>query len=127
MKLNELSTLAHENAKRKGFYERTRELPELLMLVVGELSEAVEAERAGRTITKSFQGILKSFSSPKNWNQSTVQQYEAIVRGSIEEELADAFIRLFDVCGFYGVDIESAIESKMLYNETRPKKHGKKY
>lgn len=47
MTLNELCTAAHTAAVEKGWYERPRELPELLMLIVTELAEAVEADRAG--------------------------------------------------------------------------------
>ena len=50
-----------------------------------------------------------------------------MIRGTVPEEIADAFIRLFDLCGFYGIDIEAHIKAKMAYNATRPAKHGKKY
>ena len=53
--------------------------------------------------------------------------FEALVKDSVEDEIADAFIRLFDLCGFYGIDIEAHIKAKMAYNATRPAKHGKKY
>ena len=48
--LNELSNKAHAAAVEKGFYERKRDLPELAMLIITELSEAVEAERKGAKI-----------------------------------------------------------------------------
>lgn len=41
-------------------------------------------------------------------------------------EIADSFIRLMDVCGTHGIDIEEEIKNKMKYNEERPYKHGKK-
>ena len=44
---------------------------------------------------------------------------------NFREELADAFIRLFDLCGGLGVDIEAEIEKKSNKNKTRPYKHGK--
>lgn len=43
------------------------------------------------------------------------------------EELADVAIRLFDLCGGLGIDLESAINAKMAVNEGRPKLHGKQY
>jgi hypothetical protein len=46
---------------------------------------------------------------------------------SVELEIADTFIRLFDLCGFYGIDIDSHVAAKMAYNTTRPPKHGKAY
>lgn len=44
---------------------------------------------------------------------------------NFKEELADVFIRLFDLCGGLGIDIESSIDNKCQKNKTRPYKHGK--
>lgn len=46
-------------------------------------------------------------------------------RDNFEEEIADTFIRLFDICGTMGIDIETAITAKMRKNEKRPRKHGR--
>jgi NTP pyrophosphatase (non-canonical NTP hydrolase) len=40
--------------------------------------------------------------------------------------LADACIRIFDTCGYLGIDIEAAILAKMERNKQRPYKHGGK-
>jgi len=44
---------------------------------------------------------------------------------NFKEELADTFIRLLDLCGGLGIDIEEEIEKKSLKNKNRPYKHGK--
>jgi NTP pyrophosphatase (non-canonical NTP hydrolase) len=44
---------------------------------------------------------------------------------NFDEELADTFIRLFDLCGGLGIDIEAQIMKKCEKNKTRPYKHGK--
>ena len=52
-----------------------------------------------------------------------------------EVEIADAFIRLFDYCGYRGFDIDGAIAEKRAYNavrkdhtiEERLKLNGKKF
>ena len=44
---------------------------------------------------------------------------------NFREEIADAFIRLFDFCGGLGIDIESEIAKKSMINKGRPYKHGK--
>jgi NTP pyrophosphatase (non-canonical NTP hydrolase) len=56
---------------------------------------------------------------------------EADRKGNTEnfvEELADVCIRVFDLCGSRGIDLEAAITKKMEFNRTRSYKHGgKKY
>ncbi|MFT5387718.1 MAG: NTP pyrophosphatase (non-canonical NTP hydrolase) [Lysobacterales bacterium] len=44
---------------------------------------------------------------------------------NFQEEIADAFIRLFDFCGGMGIDIEEEISKKCDINKKRPYKHGK--
>ena len=44
---------------------------------------------------------------------------------NFKEELADTFIRLFDMCGGMGIDIEAEILKKCEKNKLRPYKHGK--
>ena len=124
--INQLCHEAHAAAVEKGFYERERNLPELLMLVVSELSEAMEAERNGEMVALGNQSLAKVFADAKVdawWPMHFAED----MRGTIEEEIADACIRLFDLCGYYGIDLESWIVAKMKYNATRPRKHGKAY
>ena len=44
---------------------------------------------------------------------------------NFKEELADAFIRLFDLCGGLDIDIAAEITKKSEKNKNRPYKHGK--
>lgn len=44
---------------------------------------------------------------------------------NFKEELADTFIRLFDLCGGLGIDVEGEILKKCEKNKQRPYKHGK--
>ena len=53
---------------------------------------------------------------------------EAVRKNDIdnfEEELADAVIRIFDICGTMDIDLEAEISLKMKINEQRPIRHGK--
>jgi NTP pyrophosphatase (non-canonical NTP hydrolase) len=45
---------------------------------------------------------------------------------NFEEELADVCIRIFDLCGSSGIDLEKAIQKKMERNKGRSYKHGGK-
>jgi len=47
--------------------------------------------------------------------------------GLLREEVADVAIRLFDLCGALGIDLENEIALKMAKNEDRPFRHGKQY
>ena len=74
------------------------------------LSEALEAYRNGLEISETYE-----FS----------EMYSTKLEG-IPIELADVIIRIADLCGHYGIDLESAIEEKMEYNKTRSYRHGNK-
>ena len=54
---------------------------------------------------------------------------EAVRKGdenNFREELADVFIRLLDITGTMGIDIENEIIEKMKINKNRPYLHNKK-
>jgi NTP pyrophosphatase (non-canonical NTP hydrolase) len=121
-------------AKSKGFWEGERNKPEMLMLVVSELAEALEALRkddyADQDVVESLSHDLELDRTDEefllkaiNWKTS----FEQGVKSSFEDELADVAIRLFDLCGGLGVDLEKHIEMKMKYNSMRGYKHGKKF
>lgn len=44
-----------------------------------------------------------------------------------EEEFADCVIRIMDMCAGRGYHLGEAIIAKMVFNETRPEKHGKQF
>jgi NTP pyrophosphatase (non-canonical NTP hydrolase) len=119
--LNELCTAAHSAAVAKGWYERPRELPELLMLVVSELSEALEADRNGRHAPRVPEQNSKYDIS------RFVNNFDDFVKDTVEDEIADAVIRIADLCGHLGIDLDAHVAAKMKYNLTRPYKHGKAY
>lgn len=126
MNISELIKKAHEYAVEKGFYPEgeERNTGELLMLIVSELGEALEAHRYNRfvDVKKVVNNPLNSFDFPQ-WKFN----FEACIKDTFEDEIADVFIRLFDLCGYLEIDIEKHISAKMAYNKTRPQKHGKEY
>jgi NTP pyrophosphatase (non-canonical NTP hydrolase) len=48
-------------------------------------------------------------------------------KSHFNEEIADTFIRLGDLCEWLCIDIEKEIKEKMEKNKKRPYKHGKMY
>lgn len=139
--LNEASRIIHESNKQKGFYDNPREIGTLLMLVVSELSEALEADRKNKhTDWDNFEQMLgKSISLNKKFIMPVIfrdtndtenfenKTFEILIKDTFEDEIADAMIRLFDLCGYMGIDIEKHIDLKLKYNQRRPHKHGKNY
>jgi len=54
-----------------------------------------------------------------------MEAYRKENKENFDEELADTFIRLLDLCGGLGIDIEEEIAKKCEKNKKRPYKHGK--
>jgi NTP pyrophosphatase (non-canonical NTP hydrolase) len=119
--LNKLRDEIHEYAINKGFWDNKRETGTLLMLCVSELAEAMEADRNG--LYADLELIEKDKENFIDFKWS----FENSIKDTFEDELADTIIRILDLCGAKGIDIEKHIELKMKYNATREKMHGKKY
>lgn len=125
---------AHAVAKEKGFWETDRNVSEMLMLIVSELAEAQEALRkihyADPFASSDLERDLELDKTDEEFLLKTLtwkKKFEDCVKSSFEDELADVAIRLFDLCGGLGIDLEKHIELKMKYNSLRGYKHGKAF
>ena len=125
MTLNELRDEIFANAEKHGFH-KNKNFGESLMLVVSELSEALEADRNGKWRRTDCTGVGCD-KCPGCNGPLPPKDFERLFKGTVEEEIADAIIRLFDIAGVWEINLDWWIKSKMAYNETRPYKHGKKY
>lgn len=95
-----------------------------LMLITSELGEALEADRLGKHAPYVATKILMT----KDFNNEEVRSsFDKYVKDTVEDEIADAFLRLMGLVGKMDIDIESHIISKSEYNKMRPYKHSKKY
>jgi NTP pyrophosphatase (non-canonical NTP hydrolase) len=103
MSVAQLQEEIHRTAVEHGWWDQDRSIGEVLMLAVTELAEAMEAHRDGNPSSEKIDGFTK-----------------------VEEELVDTIIRILDLAGRMGFDIEGALRAKMAYNETRPYRHGGK-
>jgi NTP pyrophosphatase (non-canonical NTP hydrolase) len=132
--MEQLIKRAHEMAKEKGFWETERNVPEILMLIVSELSESLEALRKDHYADK---GVVKDLLQDLELNKTDEEfvikalefkvKFDEGVKSSFEDEIADVAIRLFDLCGGLDIDLQKHIELKMMYNSMRGYKHGKKF
>lgn len=101
--INDLVQTCYQESVKAGWHTdlatgqlKERNRAEMLMLIVSEISEAMEGERKG----------LKDDKLPH--------------RPMAEVELADAIIRCCDYAGRWGYDLGGAIEEKLEYNLNRP-------
>lgn len=140
MTLNEYRDAAHKNAVDHKFYEAENLLTETvekgsseenkgqlramlnsalfakkIALLQSEAGEALEADRKHRRCTANLNTIKDEWT------------FQHCVKDTVEDELADVFIRLMDTCGWLGIDIEKHVELKMKYNVSREALHGKAY
>lgn len=107
MHLNDLIKMSHNLAKQKGFWDEERNFGEMIALCHSELAEALEEYR---------QGFDPDFT-----------YYEFTKPCGVPSELADTVIRIFDLCGYFGINLEDIILEKLNYNSTRGYKHGKEF
>lgn len=101
MNLNDLAKKAFENAKAKGFHDEKHTDGHWLMLVMCELAEAVEADRCGKRADRKEFERLAGTCEDVVWPHL----FEMYIKDSVEDELADAVIRLLDYIGMKGFEI----------------------
>lgn len=90
--LNSLRDKAYQCAVAHGWHEENLSDEHFLCLVISELMEAVEADRKG------IHADIEAFN--KYYNRIDFEEnFERQIKGSVEEELADACIRLLDLAG----------------------------
>lgn len=121
--LNDLAQVIHQRNIEKGFYEKEKNIGEKLCLMHSEISEALEADRKDKYVQYSSMAAINGWTNDADF----IESYKDWVKGTFEEEMADIFIRLLDLCAFKKIDIVAHVTAKMRYNQFREKYHGKKY
>lgn len=101
MELNKLRDKAYKIASDHGFHEEELSNEHWITLVISELCEAVEADRKGRyaNVPKNKENTVFSQTTFHEDNVYLVENFNKYIKGSVEEELADACIRLLDFAG----------------------------
>lgn len=107
--ISNLADLIHEINKQHGFWPEVnpadRNFGEALALMHSELSEALEEHRSGRAAYYVEQG------KPEGW----------------AVEMVDCVIRILDYLSARGITVDALLREKILYNNSRPYKHGREY
>jgi NTP pyrophosphatase (non-canonical NTP hydrolase) len=110
----------NDDNKKKGFWDHPIEIGTRLMLLVSEAAEALEADRKGKRT--DLEGFYK-------WEKviGFEEAFIKYIKDTYEDELADIYIRLLDLCGGQDIPLGDYVELKLKYNRTRDHKHGKEY
>lgn len=106
---------AHKTGVEHGFWKTPYSDAHCLMLVVTELAEAIEADREGRRADREAyeRGIEARENLAGNAGASDIERYflnrlyvvfEGYIKDTLEDELADAVIRLADLTEARGLD-----------------------
>lgn len=144
MTLSELAHRIHKNNNDKGFYDdidgflaktisgeisrefydKYRELfiNKQLSLIITEVAEAIEIHRKHGIDISLEPEIIDELTDIEFG-----EQFENKYKDKLQDELGDTMIRLLDLIGYLGINIDKWIEAKLRYNKTRPYLHGKKY
>lgn len=121
MTISEIVDRAHQNAVKHGFWENPPEFGTAIALIHSELSEALEEMRVSPCPDSPMPLIYYTGDD----RVAAAPMMDCQKPEGVAIELADALIRIADLCGQMEIDLESAIALKMECNEGRPFKHGK--
>ena len=107
IKWNELRDKAHANAVEHGFWENKPSNEHFLCLVISELMEAVEAHRKRNRASVPEEKKDTAFdpSTFHSGNRYFRLTFEDLIKDTIEDELADAVIRVMDLAGANNVNL----------------------
>lgn len=105
MNLNKLRDKAYQCAVAHGWHDENQSDEHFLCLVISELMEAVEADRKGMHAKRdNFEYYMKQ---RKRDDGEFMYAFKHDIKDSVEDELADACIRVLDLAGLRGYDLDS--------------------
>lgn len=91
--ISEFVERSYDCACRHGFHDKELSVPHMLMLILTEVSEVVDADRKG------IRASLGWYNERSLTDRDFYSLYSEIVKPSVEAELADVVIRICDTCG----------------------------
>ncbi|OYD16602.1 hypothetical protein CH333_03040 [candidate division WOR-3 bacterium JGI_Cruoil_03_44_89] len=93
---------------------------------MNELAKEIADWREEKGFITSWDNMLEKLMLVVSEVSEAAECYRNDDKEGFNEEIADTFIRLFDISGTLGIDIEKEIGEKMEKNRKRPYRHGKK-
>lgn len=100
MNQNEIAKEIHQVMKTKGYHNNPKSDEHLLMLVITEVAELIEADRNSKVadIIK-LNNLMEKPIDESKFNKKFIDTFENLIKGTREEEFADIAIRLYDLAG----------------------------
>lgn len=90
-----------------------RNIGEMLMLIVSELGEALEAHRCGKFADwAAYHNLCSTTNKVTGDKADTVfnsSAFSIYIKDSFEDEIADVYIRLLDLCGYLGIEPDKEV------------------
>lgn len=122
MNLNKLRDKAYQCAVAHGWHEENLSDEHFLCLVISEIMEAVEADRKGKYANREqFDYYMKL---KERSNDEFVYAFKHGIKDTVEDELADACIRILDLAGLRNINLSSIsfpIKNSKVHIENRSK------
>ena len=104
MNLNKLKEQVYKNALAHGWHDEKHSDAHWLCLVIAELMEAVEADRMGKRADRhQFENYM---SLRERSDDEFIYAFKHGIKDTVEDELADACIRLLDFAGTKSMNID---------------------
>lgn len=126
--LSVLQRRCFDQAEAKGWHSLPIGIVERLCLIHSEVSEVLEEVRGHRPATAIYS--MGRHGETLAWGMDMLEcpglDDKLLKPEGVPIELADAVIRILDLCAIERIDLASAIEAKLRYNLTRGMLHGGK-
>ena len=109
--LNILRDKAYNIAIEHGWHDKEYSNEHCLCLVISELAEAVEADRKGfraekDKFSREFEYVVTAQRlCGGGYDRAFISNFDRYIKDTVEDELADACIRLFDLAGLRKINL----------------------
>lgn len=133
--LNYIAENIHQESEARGFDGKQLQFGTHLMRVVSELGEALEADRlndhADLNVFYNRIRELRGHEYDADFEEESMDNFdkafEEFIKDTVEDELTDALIMILYLCKEIGMDIDTHLQYKMMYNTRRAPRNGKRY
>ena len=118
MQLNEFCKEFHEEMKQAGFWDAYHNSMDVLQV---ELRDAVHDAFVAQKIALIMSEFYEALEAMRRGD------YGVGRKDTFEDEIADALLRTFDLCGMLNINIDEQLRWKREFNKSREKLHGKEF